>query len=143
MTTTKQAPQPSTTSKIQEDEKSIKSLRSLTSIITLGAWLSMLAGIYLVWSFVAYHFGIFTLVSAILSFVMGGLLFWCDRLLAQKRRFAITIFASMTIVSWSVILILRLINSRPLFRTTDLVSLVLPGAILFEMFRLRQKGLLV
>jgi hypothetical protein len=143
MATTEPTPQQSPTSKIQEDEKSIKSLRSLTSFITLVAWVNVLVGIYLIWVMVAYHLGISTLVSIILSFAIAGTLFWCDRLLEQKRRSAITIYALMMIVIWLVVLIMRLISSQPLFRLIDLAGLILPGAILFEMYRLRRRGFLV
>ena len=125
------------------DEKSIRSLRSLSSFITLGAWLGILAGIFLIWSMIAYKWGSSALVSIVLSFAMAGALFWCGRLLDQKRQLAITIYIATIIASWFIVLITRVINSRTLFASRDLISLIVPVVILFEMYRLRRKGLLV
>lgn len=125
------------------DEKLIRSLRSLASFIALGAWLGILAGIFLVWSMIAYKWGISAVVSIVLSFAISGALFWCSRLLEQKSQLAITVYTATMITSWFLILIMRLVNSRPLFGSRDLLSLIVPGVILFEMYWLRQKKVLV
>ena len=136
------SPQPAT-NKMQEDRKTIRSLQSLSSIITLGAWLSILTGIVLIWMMVASNLGFFVLVGVILAFVSGAGLFWCDRLLQQKSQRAITVYAAILIGGWVVILMMRLVNSWSLLGFRDLFGLLLPGAILFEMYKLKKKGVLV
>jgi len=115
MASTKRSSAQATETRAQEDEKSLRSLRSLGSFITLGAWAGVLA----------------------------GALFWCDRLLQQKRQLALVIYTYVMLFGWSAILIMRLVSSRPLFGLRDLLGLIVPAVILFEMHRLRQKGFLV
>ncbi len=125
------------------DEKVIRSLQSLASFIALGAWLGILAGIFLIWSMISYRWGISAIVSIVLVFAISGVLFWCSKLLEQKSQLAITVYTVTMIASWVIVLITRLASSRPLLGARDLLSLIVPGIILFEMYRLRQKKVLV
>ena len=132
-----------TQTQVPEDEKSLRSLRSLGSFITLGAWAGVLGGIFLLWSMIAYKWGIFAVVGIIISFATAGALFWCDRLLQQKRQLALVVYTYVMLFSWSVVLIMRLVSSRPLVGVRDLLGLIVPAVILFEMHKLRKKGILV
>ena len=129
--------------KVQEDAKSLKSLRSLGSFITLGAWAGVLSGLFLIWSMIAYKWGGWAWFGIILSFASAGALFWCDRLLQQRRQLALVVYTYVMLFGWSIALIMRLVSSRPLFGIRDLLGLIVPAVILFEMHKLRQKGILV
>jgi len=142
MATKKSTPPQSVAKKISKEEKSIKSLRSLSSIIALGAGLNLLAGLFLIWSMLAYHMGVSALINIILSFAIAGTLYWCSRLLDQRNRRVLTIYASLIFAIWCIILVLRIIDSQPLFELRDLLSLILPAYILFEMYRFKQNGIL-
>ena len=143
MANTKRISAQATETKVQEDEKTLRSLRSLGSIITLGAWAGVLAGIFLIWSTIAYKWGFSALVGILLSFGSAGALFWCDRLLQQKRQLALVVYTYIMLFGWSAVLIMRLVSSRPLFGLRDLPGLIVPAVLLFEMHRLRQKGILI
>jgi|ERR671924_1344354 hypothetical protein len=143
MASTKSISAQGTENKVPEDEKSLRSLRSLGSFITLGAWAGVLGGLFLLWSMIAYKWGGFAVVGIILSFATAGALFWCDRLLQQKRQLALVVYTYVMLFSWSAVLIMRLVSSRPLFGVRDLLGLIVPAVILFEMHKLRQKGILV
>jgi hypothetical protein len=143
MTSTKGIPAQVAQNKVQEDEKSLKSLRSLGSFITLGAWSGVLVGLFLIWSMIAYKWGIFAWISIIVSFATAGALFWCDRLLQQKRQLALVVYTYVMLFGWSAVLLMRLVSSRSLFGVTDLLGLIVPAMVLFEMHRLRRKSILV
>jgi len=143
MANTKRISAQVTENKAQEDEKTLRSLRSLGSFITLGAWAGVLGGIFLIWSTLAYKWGLSALVGIIISFASAGALFWCDRLLQQKRQLALVVYTYVMLFGWTIVLIMRLVSSRPLFGLRDLLGLIVPAVILFEMHRLRQKGILV
>ena len=132
-----------TDAKVPEDEKTLKSLRSLGSFITLGAWAGVLGGLFLIWSTIAYKWGAWAWFGIIISFASAGALFWCDRLLQQKRQLALVVYTYFLLFGWTIVLIMRLVSSRPLFGIGDLPGLIVPALILFEMHKLRQKGVLV
>jgi hypothetical protein len=138
MANTKNISAQATETKVQEDEKSLKSLRSLGSFITLGAWAGVLGGLFLIWSMIAYKWGAWAWFGIILSFASAAALFWCDRLLQQKRQLALVVYTYFMLFSWTLVLILRLVSSRPLFGIRDVLGLIVPALILFEMHKLRQ-----
>jgi hypothetical protein len=81
MASTKDISSQPAASNVQEDEKLTRSLRSMSSFLTLGAWLGILAGIFMIWSMVAYKLGFSALFSIIISFASAAALFRCSRLL--------------------------------------------------------------
>lgn len=126
------------------DEKSLRSLSNLKGYLGIGvafnaliliirSWATLKAGFILTPLSVAYIF---------FSVVLIGALVWCIKLLDQRRLLAMWVFIGFIVISFFVTLALRLYGGIDAFTRSNVVAYIVQAGILFEIYRLKRKGVL-
>ena len=123
------------------EEKLLKSLRSLTSFIALGSWVSLVLSLYLIWLLIAYHFPLILVVNTFWTFIVTGLLFWCVHLLKQQSRLAFRIYPLLIASGVVYSLTLHFLIRRP-FSFLNVLPYFIPALILIQLYQLQRKGIL-
>jgi|GEM_PF-3278105 len=123
------------------EEKLLKSLRSLTSFIALGSWVSLVLSLYLIWLLIVYHFPLILVVNTFWTLIVTGLLFWCVHLLKQQSRLAFRIYALIIASGVVYSLTLHFLIRRP-FSFLNILPYFIPALILIQLYQLQRKGIL-
>ena len=127
------------------DKKMRRILRSLTTYLTLAAFLNLILAIVGVWAILSQNLSItpIAIVSVILSLVYAGSLYWCVRLLDQRRLIALWVFLSIISVSFLFYLAVSFLQGETPFSFFDIIIFIVWAVILFDMYRLKRNGVLL
>ena len=126
------------------DEKSIRSLNNLKAYLGVGVCLSALMLIIQIWATLKAGL-ILTPISItyiFFSVVLISALVWCIKLLSQRRLLAMWVFIGIIAIRFFVTLAFRLYGGKETFTVSDIVAYIVQAAILFEIYRLKRKGVL-
>jgi hypothetical protein len=120
-----------------------RSIRTLSATLMFGVYFNILIGIFLIGYMMVVGFIVFGLLHTIISFEIAGVLFWCDRLLKKRMKSILIVFLSLVLANWcySVIVRIFIFTTHRLY-VLDFFSIIIPVAILLELYRYKKKGVL-
>jgi hypothetical protein len=126
------------------DEKSIRTIHSLTTYLTIGVILNSVFLIVQLWATFAAEL-ILSSISyfyLIYDMILIGALIWCINLLKQQRLLALWVFAGFIVANFINVLLLRSYERKELFNSLDIIIYIVQAAIIFEIYRLKRNDVL-
>jgi hypothetical protein len=131
-------------SAVMPDEKSIKTLRTITNYLTAILFTCGLGVLLNLWQLFSKDnsapssalFNIFAFIS------LGAILAWCLRLLKQMRVLSFWIFLVFVFANLACLIIYRLISGSPIFALVDVLLYLFAAVAVFELYKLKTNGTL-
>ena len=127
------------------DEKSLRSVSQLTGFLTIGVLFVAISLIVQIWATLRAKF-VFTPISflyIVFSLVLIAALVWCIRLLNQKRVLSLWVYVGFMTLYILYTMAFRWFDGKDLFMQRDFITWIVLAAILFELYRLKRKNVLV
>jgi hypothetical protein len=127
---------------LEREQKMVKSFTSVDNLFALGAYSSLLFDVYVLYLAISSRGNLLIVASFFVSILISAGLFYTSRVLSQKDKRAVTYYSIILLITMIFTFALRSISGSPVFLTKDIVSYLLPLALLFEMYRLKTGGFL-
>ncbi len=127
------------------DEKSLQTINQLTSFLTVGVVFTAITLLVQIWATLKAKFALSSIsfLYIVFSLVLIATLVWCIRLLKQKRVLSVWVFVGFMVMYILYTLAFRWFDGKVLFVQRDVVTWIVLAAILFELYRLKRKSVLV
>jgi len=127
------------------DEKSLRTINQLNGFLTVGVVFTAVSLLVQMWATWKAKF-VLTPVSFLYIVISLGLiatLVWCIRLLKQKRAVSVWVFVGFMMTYILYTLAFRWFDGKAIFVQRDVVTWIVLAAILFELYRLKRKNVLI
>ena len=126
------------------DEKSLRTIRSLTGYLGVAAGLNAFFLIVQLWATfkVGYVLSWVSFVYILFSIALIGALVWCIKLLKQRKLLVLWVFVGFIAINFLYTLIFRFYGGKDLFSPLDIVAYIVQAAIFIDLYRLKSKDIL-